>query len=135
MPTTCPAGTITFKGLNNGDYPIWSALRIVSQSPTPAIVTSLIAAAQTLNSTQFDFVPLSSLAVWRSHYSMSAINVTTAANGPTINPSTPNDLCNPSGGALAEAGGDAGGAIILKKANADFCADFAVNTGLINKTE
>ena len=133
--TTCPAGTITFKGLNNGDYPIWSALRIVSQSPTPAIVTSLIAAAQTLNSTQFDFVPLSSLAVWRSHYSMSAINVTTAANGPTINPSTPNDLCNPSGGALAEAGGDAGGAIILKKANADFCADFAVNTGLINKTE
>ena len=64
-----------------------------------------------------------------------AINVTTAANGPTINPSTPNDLCNPSGGALAEAGGDAGGAIILKKANADFCADFAVNTGLINKTE
>ena len=133
--TTCPAGTITFKGLNNGDYPIWSALRIVSQSPTPAIVTSLISAAQTLNSTQFDFVPLSSLNVWRSHYYMNVLNVNTAANGPTINPATPNDLCNPTGGALAEQGGDAGGAITLKIANAHFCSDYGNNTGLVNKTE
>jgi len=36
---------------------------------------------------------------------------------------------------LGVAGGDVGGAIILKKANLDFCADFANTTGLINKTE
>jgi len=133
--TLCPGGTITFEGLNNGDYAIWSALRIVSASPTPAAITGLITSAQSLNSTSTDFVPLSSLNVWRSHFSMSAINVATAANGPTINPATANDLCNPAVGSLAEQGGDVGGAIITKKANADFCADFNNNAGFINKTE
>jgi hypothetical protein len=133
--TTCPANTITFKGLNNGDYQLWEPLHIVSATPTPALVTSLIAAAQTLNSTQFDFVPLSSLNVWRSHFYLNAINSNVAANGPTINPATPGDLCNPAVGALAEAGGDVGGSVILKQANADFCADFNNNTGLVSKTE
>jgi len=129
---SCPPGTITFKGMNDGDYALWSALRVVSQSPTPAGITALISAAQTLNSTSTDFVPLASLKSWRSHYYMNAINVNTAAMGATLNPATPNDLCP---GGLAEQGGDAGGAIILKQANAHFCSDFANNTGLVNKTE
>ena len=128
---TCSA--VTFKGLNSGDYPLWVALRIVSQSPTPASVTALISAAQTLPSTLFDFVPLTALKVWRSHYSMPGIGVNGAANGSSI--STASDLCNPAGGALTEQGGDAGGAIILKQANADFCSDFGNNSGLINKVE
>jgi hypothetical protein len=132
--TTAPCpGLITFAGLKNGDYPLWSALRIVTVSPVPAQITSLIAAAQTLNSAQSDFVPLSALNVWRSHYYMPAIGINTAANGPTIN--VANDLCNSLSPALPEQGGDAGGAIITKKANADFCADYNVNTGLVNKTE
>jgi len=131
--TGCPAGTITFAGLNSGDYALWSALRIVTQSPTPAGMTALVTAAQTLNSTQTDFVPLSSLKVWRSHFQMPLINVTNQANGPNI--AGGNDLCNPLVGALPEQGGDVGGAIILKVANADFCADFNNNTGLVNKTE
>jgi hypothetical protein len=131
--TSCPAGLINFAGLNSGDYALWSALRIVTQSPTPAGITALVSAAQTLNSTSTDFVPLSSLKVWRSHFYMNAINVNTAANGPTI--STANDLCNPAVGALTEQGGDVGGAITLKQANADFCADYNNNTGLVNKTE
>jgi len=130
---TCPANTITFAGLNNGDYALWSALRVVTQSPTPAGITALVTAAQTLNSTSTDFVPLSSLKMWRSHFSMPAINVNVAANGPSI--AGGNDLCNPGVGALAEQGGDAGGAIIYKVANADFCSDFNNNTGLVNKTE
>ena len=131
--TACPAGTITFGGLNTGDYALWSALRIVTQSPTPAGITALVTAAQTLNSTSTDFVPLASLNVWRSHYSMPLIGVNNQANGPNI--AGGNDLCNPVAIALPEQGGDAGGAIILKKANADFCADFNNNTGLVNKTE
>src|SRR5262249_52392891 len=82
--TTCPAGTITFKGLNNGDYSIWSALRVISANPAPAGITAIISAAQTLNSSQTDFVPLSSLKAWRSHFLMSAINVNVGANGPNI---------------------------------------------------
>ena len=128
----CPAGTITFEGLNSGDYSLWSALRVVAASPTPAGITSLIAAAQTLNSTSTDFVPLSKLNVWRSHFYMPVINVNQAANGPNI--AGGNDLCNPAVGALAEQGGDVGGSIILKQANADFCSDYNNNTGLVSKT-
>lgn len=130
----CPAGLINFAGLNNGDYALWSAVRVVSQTPVPAGITALINGAQTLNSSQTDFVTLPNLKVWRSHYAMPAIAVNNQANGPTINPATPNDLCNPAVGALAEQGGDAGGAVTLKQGNADFCSDYNNNTGLVNKT-
>jgi hypothetical protein len=117
--------------LNSGDYPIWSALRLVTTNPAPAGVTNLIAAAQTLNSTQNDFIPLSKLNVWHSHFALPQVNVGAAALGATINPATPGDLCN-SAGVLAELGGDAGGANVLKAANHDFCSDFSNTTGLIN---
>jgi len=126
-----PLSNATFKHLNEGDYPIWSAERIVSRSPVPAGVTNLIQAEQTLNATQHNFIPLSALKVWHSHYSVSAIGANTAANGTTIN--SPGDLCG-TAGALAETGGDSGGATISIKANAHFCADYANTTGLISKT-
>jgi len=69
--------------------------------------------------------------VWHSHYSLPSIGINTAANGTTIISS--GDLCGPAG-ALAESGGDAGGATILIRANSDFCADYGSKTGLINKT-
>jgi hypothetical protein len=121
---------VTFQGLNAGDYPIWSALRLVSTSPTPAGVTALIAGAQTLDSTQVDFIPLSKLNVWHSHFYLPAINQGIEGNGATLN--TPGDLCGTTG-ALAEVGGDAGGTNVMKQANADFCADFGNQNGLVNK--
>jgi len=125
--------TVTFAGMNSGDYPIWSVLRVVSTYPVPAGVTKLINNAQNLPSTTFDFVPLNKLRVWHSHFSLPSIAVNTAANGTAI--ATPGDLCNPRGtSALAEQGGDAGGATVLKQANADFCADYGNTTGLVNKT-
>ena len=125
-----PLSDVTFKWLNQGDYPIWSALRLVSKSPTPAGVTNVIAAAQTLNSSQRDFITLPNLKIWHSHYYMPAINSVVSANGKTIN--SANDLCN-APGALVEFGGDAGGATVLKVNNANFCTDFANQNGLINK--
>jgi len=124
-----PIGNVTFKNLNNGDYPIWSALRIVSQSPEPAGVATLISAAQTLNSTQHDFIPLANLTVWHSHFALPQVNVGAAALGTTLN--TSGDLCG-TANALTELGGDAGGANVLKAANKDFCADFSNTTGIIN---
>ncbi len=128
-----PITNVTFKYLNQGDYPIWSALRLVSNSPTPAGVTNLIAAAQTLNTTQYDFIPLSKLNVWHSHFQYYGLNLLNVADGTTINPATPGDLCN-TPGALAEAGGDVGGSNVMKQANYDFCSDFSVPIGFANTT-
>ena len=126
--TTTELACVTFKHLNAGDYPIWSALRLVSTSPTPVGVTNLVSAAQGLDSTRHDFVTLGNLKVWHSHFTISSIGVASAANGATIN--SPNDLC---AGGSAEAGGDAGGATIQKQENLNFCADFSSVTGILNK--
>jgi hypothetical protein len=125
-----PLSNVTFANLNSGDYPVWSALRLVSQSPTPAGVSDVISAAQTLTSTQSDFITLANLKVWHSHFGLKAINVTTAANGNGI--TAPNDLC-PVSGALTEQGGDAGGANVLFQSNKDFCTDYSNVDGLVNK--
>jgi ABC-type phosphate transport system substrate-binding protein len=123
---------VTFTNLNQGDYPIWSALRLVSTSPTPAGVTAVISGAQTLNSTQSDFIPLSKLTVWHSHFALPAINSGIQSNGPTVNPATPGDLCS-TAGAVPENGGDAGGANVLKQNNSNFCSDFHNQNGIINR--
>jgi hypothetical protein len=139
-----PLSNVTFKSVNMGDYPLWSALRLISTSPAPASVTNLVAAVQTLSSTQYDFIPISNLTVWHSHFSLpttvegvtsngTTVYVGVGANGTTINPATPGDLCSASG-ALAEVGAEAGGANVLKVNNADFCADFGSTTGFINRT-
>jgi Bacterial Ig-like domain (group 3)/Beta-propeller repeat/Abnormal spindle-like microcephaly-assoc'd, ASPM-SPD-2-Hydin len=126
-----PASNVTFKYLNAGDYPIWTALRIVTQSPAPVAVTNLVQATQAYSSLQHDFIPVSQLNVWHSHFYVPSINSNVAANGVTVNPTSPNDLCN---GSLPEFGGDAGGSTLLKHVNRDFCVDFGDITGLINKT-
>jgi hypothetical protein len=123
-------GNVTLANLNAGDYPIWSALRLVSNSPTPASVTSLISAAQTLTSTQSDFITLANLKVWHSHFNLYGVNVFNEANGAGVN--TPGDLCATSG-ADAEGGGDAGGTNVTVIANRNFCADYGSKIGLVNK--
>jgi hypothetical protein len=128
---------VTFKNLNAGDYPIWSPVRLVTRAPFTTNVQNLLTSLNTLNSTNStapnDFISLANLKIWHSHYSLPAIGVNTVANGVTVNPATAGDLCNATG-ALAEAGGDAGGANIFIVANHDFCADFSNVTGLVNKT-
>lgn len=115
-----------------GDYPIWSVMRLVSTSPL-AGVTNLVAAAQALNASQHNFIPMPQINVWRSHFPLPTINLGIGTNGSTSNPGTTGDLCNASG-ALTEQGGDAGGASVLKQVNADFWADCGNTIGLVNKT-
>jgi len=127
-----PLTNVTFKGLNSGDYPIWSMLRILSTTPTPIGVTALVTAAQSINASQHNFVAPANLNVWHSHYYLPAVLSNTAANGTTIN--TAGDLCAPLGNALPEFGGDAGGATVLRQVNFDFCVDYQNPIGLVNKT-
>ena len=125
-----PLTAVSFKNLNAGDYPVWSAVRLVTAASVPAGVTNLLTALGTEDLTQHDYITLANLKVWHSHFPLAATGQTTYANGTTIN--TANDLCNASG-ALAEVGGDAGGTNVLKQVNADFCSDFSSTQGLINK--
>jgi hypothetical protein len=127
-------GVVNFAHLNAGDYPIWSALRLVSVSPLPAGVSNMITALNVINPTQHDYIAPSNLQVWHSHFYINGIGLgTQESNGTTI--STAGDLCNPASGGVAEIGGDAGGTNVLKKVNADFCTDFNVGIGLVNKTQ
>ena len=85
-----PLSNVTFKWLNLGDYPIWSALRIVSQSPPPFGVESLILAAQALNSSQHNFISPTNLQIWHSYYFLLTLASGVAALGNSM--ANPNDL-------------------------------------------
>jgi hypothetical protein len=126
---TPPLTAVSFKNLNAGDYSAWSAVRVVG-APGSVPVATLVKSLGTIDSTQHDYITLANLNVWHSHFPIYGI-VGSMANGPTINPLTPGDLCV---GGTPEAGGDAGGANVLKKVNLNFCADYSNPAGLVNKT-
>jgi hypothetical protein len=92
----------------------------------------MVSAAQILNSTQHDFIPLSSLKVWKSHFNLPGFGITDNSNGMTVNPATPGDLCSLPASA-PEGGGDAGGMAISIQGNNDFCTDFSTPIGINDK--
>ena len=117
---------VGFAGLNAGDYPIWSALRLVGP-PGNAGVAAMITALATLDSSQKDYIPPSSMNIWHSHFFLNGQSAI-GANGTTVGSST---LCS---GGIAEGGGDAGGSTLLIINNAHFCSDYGNTGGLVNKT-
>jgi len=124
-------GAVAFTGINAGNYPIWSVLRLVS-TPSNVFIGNMLTALNVISGSQHDFITLANLKVWHSHFFINGIGMTPAqaATGFTVN--TANDLCI---GATQEGGGDAGGSIIPIVANKDFCSDFNVPQGLLNKTQ
>jgi hypothetical protein len=125
-----PLTDVTFSNLAAGNYAIWSAVRIVSQTPVPAGVSNLIAAGQTAPAAAADLIPVSALKIWKSHFNMFAINVSNNNNGNTV--ATPGDLCPTSTG---EGGGDAGAMTISVDGNYDFCSDFSTPIGINDKNQ
>jgi len=102
-------GLIPFVNILNGGYPAWSILRISTNLPVPAGVSLLIRNEQTQAANGFpDFVPFSSMQMFRSHYDRPG-QVGSTSNG---NPGEP-----------AESGGDVGGAVFPIQADEDFLAD------------
>ncbi|HMD99020.1 MAG TPA: hypothetical protein VKM93_17020 [Terriglobia bacterium] len=106
----CP-GALTFPHLQDGTYPIWSNLRIVTDGVVPAEVQTLY--NDLILGDIPDFVPYTVLNVFRSHYTQAGFN---PGNG--ICPGT------------KESGGDVGGAVFTIQAEKDFCADY--NGQLLN---
>jgi hypothetical protein len=119
---------VGFVGLNAGNYPIWSALRLVGP-PGNGGVSAMITALNTISSTQHDYILPSNLNVWHSHFFLNGQSIPTPANGATVGATT---LCS---GGTAESGGDAGGTNMLIINNAHFCQDYGVTNGLLNKTQ
>lgn len=118
----CPlANGTSYPNVRNGSYPIWSIIRILTDSsgPNKTNAQDLITAAQAeVNSKVPDFVPFAcatvskcsgepGLAIFRSHYKIATI-ATTAHNG-----NSP----------AAEAGGDIGGGVFTFDADSDYFAD------------
>ena len=115
LPTcTAPcSGALTFPNVANGSYPIWNVLRVVTSSPEPSGVGSLVTAAQREVVNIPDFLAFSKLNVFRSHYLQSGVS--------------------PMNGHIArstEAGGDMGGAVFTVQADKDYITD--TGTELVN---
>jgi len=103
----CP-GLVPFPNMLNGSYPAWTILRVQCYSPCQTGVTKLVAAAQKNANKVPDLVAYSSMQVFRSHFDRpEQIGVTSNGNA----------------GEPAESGGDEGGAVFTKNADADFFSD------------
>lgn len=136
-------GNVTFSGIKNGSYAIWSVLRLVSAPGNPGVAALQAAAQSRISPTQPDFVLLSQLQVLHSHFAIPSIGVG-AAPYATISNGNTADICG-NGVALAEFGGDVGGLVITKQTNQDYCTDYPAapaagvhnggKSGLINKIQ
>lgn len=112
---------VTFNSLNAGDYPIWSALRLVGPPANPG-VSAMITALNNLNVLQNDYIKPANLAIWHSHFQI---------NGQPANANNGPQFC---GGSLGEGGGDAGGSTMLGINDTHFCSDFSTTSGKLNLT-
>ncbi len=121
-----PCGVIPFTHINDGTYPLWSLLRVVTFKVAPSAVSQLVNTEITQSNTDQldDYQPLLdgsgnlSLFVFRSHYKQSSINPLNGHKTCTnFNPPTPASC-------LIDAGGDMGGAIVSVQADVDSFADF-----------
>ena len=117
IPTTSSElASVSLATTADGQYPIWSLLRLVNVGATQNVaVADLSAAAQTfVTGGHPDFVTVANMLVVRSHFAPPAQTLT-AANGSNKLGTSPN---NAPSCTTAEAGGDVGGVVIgLKSAS------------------
>jgi hypothetical protein len=136
IPTGSNTSYINFANLQNGDYPAWSPLRLLTNSTPPAGLANILSGLATINPTQHDYIAPANMTVWHSHFYLPAIGSEVSSNGnvnldvPTVGTGT--SICT-TAGALAEMGGDVGGSNVYTQANYDFCSDYGQTEGLINK--
>jgi hypothetical protein len=124
-------GDVTMSHVKDGSYPIWSIQRFVSLPDTAGntVATSLAAdLAKFLGPSQPDFVPLSQMAVLRSHFSPPTVSYP-GYNGTNGLPA------NSTNTSVTEAGGDVGGLILTQQSDGDYNLDNDVNTGNVNRRQ
>jgi hypothetical protein len=122
-------GDVTMAHVKDGSYPIWSVQRFVSLPGTAGAtaVTALVKdMADFLSPSQPDFVPLSQLAVLRSHFSPPGVQY-------PGNSGTPANQTL--GSTITESGGDVGGLILTLQSEGDYNADEGVSTGNVGRRQ
>jgi hypothetical protein len=127
VPTTSNGllGNVSFSHVKDGSYPIWSTLRLVTDSTHLTSVQSLATSAQNFVTPQFpDFVLPNQMAVVHSHFTPPGVTFP----GNSGNPS--NGVFNAS--TAPEAGGDVAGVIYSFQADKDFGGDFVSPGGEVN---
>ena len=119
--TTYPP--LVFPNILNGSYPIWTTFRLV-QTPTAnaAEVQAFVNSAQAQAYKIYDFIPATSLQVFRSHFFTAGIA-----------PSNGHVFDSADGVYYNESGGDVGGAVFPIQADYDFIADSGHSIELINR--
>ena len=129
LSTGLPCFNVPFTHVSDGTYPLWTLLRVVTPTPVPAVVQSIINFAQqeVSNSARLtsDFVPFEdgkgnlTFFVFRSHFKQ---GTTSPLNGhktcTSFHPVTPAASC------LVDAGGDVGGSVLPVQADVDYHTDF-----------
>jgi hypothetical protein len=115
----CPTA-VTLTNMENGSYPIWNILRVLTTGTlgantngvcnSGATVCQLVANAQTTISQIPDFAPLSAMQVFRSHYNLTLNGVVFAGH----NGHSPR---------FAESGGDVEGAVLTVQSDLDSVTD------------
>jgi hypothetical protein len=117
-------GNVSLSHVKDGTYPIWSILRLVTDNSGVAFTAAgklQTAAANFLSPSQPDFVPLSQMAVVRSHFAPPGV-------------SFPNNSGNPSNGdpgKTVEAGGDVAGLAYSYQTDGAYNIDNGQSTGNI----
>jgi hypothetical protein len=133
--TTAQINAVSFGTVENGSYPIWSLLRLVTTTSSAATAaTTLQSAVQAYvgeggyPTTRPDFVKLSQMAAVRSHFAPPNVTIggnliTTLANGDKkLGSGT--TYCT-----ATEAGGDVGGVVISLTTDSSYCHTNGVTTG------
>lgn len=121
--TGCPVA-LQFPNVINGSYPIWSIYRAVIPNPAAptaaqtneiSFLKSVLTQAEAASSTVQDFVPLTSMQVFRSHYLQAGVqphngNITTFGSA-----------------RIQEQGGDVGGAVYTIQSDLDHVAAYGTS--------
>jgi hypothetical protein len=120
-------GNVSLAHVKDGSYPIWSILRLVTDTAannafTAGQATKLASAAVTfLSPSQPDFVPLSQLGIVRSHFAPPGVNFPGGACSGTPPSCTPSNS--------PEAGGDVAGLVYTQASDGAYNADTGQSTG------
>ncbi len=106
---TTPPCTLTFPNIGNGTYPLWNVARVITASPEPSGISSLLSDAELQAKNEIsDFLPIP-LTILRSHFTDPG-QTNTPANGL---------LCT----GEQQVGGDVGGQYLTTTEDKNFIAE------------
>lgn len=139
IPTTpTELSKVSFQNMANGQYPVWSLIRVVAVDSTTAGVANTLAlsAAQFSTSAHPDFLPYyntkGTVAVnlERSHFAPPGINFPSSGTNQPANHGKSGGFGNCT---TAEAGGDVGGVVLWISSDQAYCTDTGSHLGMVNR--